>query len=87
MVAGADTMLDIIAGGSSDCTLLVDESSFQGAEELKLLNAYHGEHGDYILEYYRGEKTDHKMWLCPVIKYVFGHLPERIFFKGQKPSR
>ena len=81
MVAGADTMLDIIAQGRNECVLTVSDVQFNGAEVLKLLTGYHEEHGDYILESYKGKRIDHKMWLCPVVTYVFGILPEFIYFR------
>jgi hypothetical protein len=31
--------------------------------------------------YYRHETTDHRMWLCGVTAFVFGEMPERIWFR------
>ena len=81
MVAGADKMLDVIAKDASECTLLASDEEFQGAEVLRLVTGYNEQHGDYLLEEYHGEKINHKMWLCPVISYVFGRLPQVIYFK------
>jgi hypothetical protein len=83
MIAGADTMLDKIAVGGKECVLHISETNFEGAEVLKLVTGYGGEHGDYILEKYQDEKINHKMWLCPVIIYVFGKLPTLIYFKAR----
>ncbi|MFC1223890.1 DUF6717 family protein [Pedobacter sp. BG31] len=40
--------------------------------------------GDYLLEQFRGEFKNHKIWLCRVTEFVFKHLPERIYFKELK---
>ena len=82
MVAGADTMLDIIAEGNKEATLVVSEVDFDGAEILRLETGYREEHGDYILEKNKHETINHKMWLCPVITYVFKKLPKVIYFKS-----
>lgn len=81
MVAGADTFLAKISRPAREVTLKVSEASFERAEVLKLDKGYNEEHGDYILEEYQGETINHKMWLCPVITYIFGKLPEVIYFK------
>ena len=82
MVAGADTFLSKISGSLTKCVLTVSDKSFDGAEILKLVIGYNQEHGDYLLEVYKNEAINHKMWLCPVITYVFGRLPELIYFKS-----
>ena len=82
MVAGADTFLSKISGSSTVCTLIASDTNFEGAETLELITGYNQEHGDYVLKSYKNELINHKMWLCPVITYVFGRLPELIFFKS-----
>ncbi|MBC6112290.1 hypothetical protein H7U22_17845 [Pedobacter sp. CCM 8938] len=37
--------------------------------------------GDYLLETYKGDLKNHKLWLCGVTEFVFKHLPERIYFR------
>ena len=82
MVAGADTFLKRISRPTTECVLTVSDTNFEGAETLRLVTGYNQEHGDYMLETYRNEVINHKMWLCPVITYVFGRLPELIYFKN-----
>lgn len=83
MVAGADTMLDRISKGAKICTLTVSEEPFKGADQLKLIKEYCSDigGGDYILETYQGEEINHQMWLCEVMRYVFGRMPKAIYFK------
>lgn len=85
MVAGAESMLSIISQGRVECTLVVSEYPFENAEVLRLVTGYQGEHGDYVLEQYHGAVINHKMWLCPVITFVFGRLPDVIYFSEQEP--
>ncbi|WP_374166547.1 DUF6717 family protein [Arcticibacter sp. MXS-1] len=84
MVAGADTMLERIAEGRTVCVLTVSDADFEEADVLKLIQGYHGEHGDYLLEHYRNSRVNHKMWLCPVVTYVFGRLPEHIYIRSRE---
>lgn len=83
MVAGADTFLDKLAGKSNIVSLTVSEEPFEGSEQLKLIKEYGSDigGGDYILETYQGEEINHLMWLCAVIRHVFGRMPEVIYLK------
>ncbi len=80
MVAGADDMLDIIANGGKECSFMASETYFDKADKLELLN-HAGGGGDYILKEFQGQTINHKMWLCSVIKYVFGKVPDVLYFK------
>jgi hypothetical protein len=83
MVAGADTMLDVMAAGKDQVTIAMDTSPFNGADELILL-----EHCDpilgggfYLMPSFEDKKVDQQMWLCAVTEFVFGYMPEKIFVK------
>ena len=80
MVAGADTLLDILAQGNDECSFLASETSFDGADKLELLNLSGGG-GDYILREFQGKEIGHNLWLCNVITYVFGKVPDVLYFK------
>lgn len=83
MVAGADTMLDIMAEERDEVTVTLDLKPFAGADLLELeevCDPFIGG-GYYVLYTYKGEPVNHRMWLCDVTNFVFGHLPEKIYVK------
>ena len=83
MVEGADTMLDVMSGGSQQINLMIDRQSFAGADLLTLIEVCDPLVGGgyYNLEMYEGKKINQRMWLCAVTEYVFGDLPEQIYVK------
>lgn len=83
MVAGADTMLDIVSNSGTDTSLILAEELFEGAEQLNRIKERKSAEGggDYILKTYAGEQINHGMWLCEVVKYIFRRLPVVIYFK------
>ena len=83
MVAGADTMLDAIAGEDDSVTLLLDTQPFPGADELSLTQVCEPAMGGgyYLLKEFEGKVISHNMWLCDVTTFVFGTLPPKIFIK------
>lgn len=84
MVEGADTMLDYVSENDSIVTLKLSDTSFTEANELELRHDYSqqtGGGGIYFLERYEGETMNQEMWLCEVTEYVFGRLPQIIYFK------
>ena len=79
MVAGADTMLDMISNEGSQITLRIETEQFPEAEGM--LKKYgicpYGENYTFT-----GLGHVHKVWLCPVTKYVFGgKYPKKIFIQ------
>jgi len=80
MVAGADTLLDVLAQGGNEASFTASETHFDNAEKLELLNLSGGG-GDYILRQFQGNQMNHNLWLCSVIKYVFGRVPNTLYFK------
>jgi hypothetical protein len=84
MVEGADTMLDTISGNSKACCIDMSDELMEGAEVLSLIRARDPQlssGGDYMLERYEGQIIHHPLWLCGVTEFVFGHLPQKIWFK------
>jgi hypothetical protein len=84
MVEGADELLNWIAAKSTECKLVMADAHFDNAELLTLVYAREenlGGGGDYLLETFKGETKNHKLWLCEVTEFVFNELPERIYFK------
>ena len=87
MVAGADTFLDLLSQGEDDVYVTLSTKPFENCEVLMFehygrLEAWElGEGAWYVLSTYKGQHYDLKMWLCDVTKFVFGELPDKIYFK------
>lgn len=87
MVAGADTFLDLLSQGENDVYVTLSTKPFENCEVLMFehygrLEAWElGEGAWYVLNSYKGLDYDLKMWLCDVTKFVFGDLPDKIYFK------
>ena len=83
MVEGADTMLDKVSGYTNECCLEMSDEPFEGADRLRLVEDLTDSIGGgiYMMETYKGEPENHKMWLCEVTTFVFHELPEEIFVK------
>ncbi len=87
MVMGADSFLEILAQGENEIDVTLSTEPFQNAEVLHFLyvgrleGPEYGEGGWYYLKEYLGIPFDLKMWLCDVTKFVFGELPNKIYFK------
>jgi hypothetical protein len=81
MVAGADTMLDIVAGHESSVTISMDLLPFDGADKLVLMKLCEPSMGGgyYLMESFEGKEVNHEMWLCGVTEFVFGYMPKQIF--------
>lgn len=61
------------------------DQHFEQAEILEIVYVRDenlGGGGDYILETFKGEVKNHRLWLCHVTEFVFKQLPERIYFKA-----
>ena len=83
MVDGADTMLDIMANGTSSITLVFDDEEFEDADKVILIekcDPYIGG-GNYIMEVWESKSYNQRLWLCAVTEFVFGYMPETIFVK------
>ena len=76
MVDGADTFLDLLSRGENQVTLDLSIEPQEGWSELK----YESKHifGDGA--YYVDLEHDHLMWLCGVTEFVFGHMPDQIWY-------
>lgn len=83
MVEGADTMLDLISDYKNQVAVTISEEEFNGSDILKLVercDPYVGG-GYYVLEKFEGKELNKRMWLCSVIEFVFGDIPEQIYIK------
>jgi hypothetical protein len=82
MVAGADTMLDIISEGMDSVKLLLSTEYFVNSDTLEFIRlAYeYGNGAFYLLKEMRGIEFNMEIWLCSVTTYVFGDYPPEIYF-------
>jgi hypothetical protein len=89
MVEGADIMLDYVGQGAREVELQLAEEPFENATPLQLIEDYrdHVGGGIYLLGRYNGEELNQKMWLCGVTEFVFGKLPEVIYFKKVETNK
>ncbi len=83
MIAGADEILEAMARGRKRVSLEMDRTDFDGADLLELIDFCEAPKGGahYLLHSYKGRKVYRKLWVCDVILFVFGDLPEKIFIK------
>lgn len=83
MVVGADTMLEFMAQGikKDEVYLTVSEEEFNDSDKIDFIReAIEWENGAfYHLETYKGIKLNQEMWICDVIKFVYGYFPETLF--------
>ena len=91
MMLGADHWLYLMAEGSSTVEVTVDTESFEGSDVLT--RKEFGWKGDpqyegatYWLASYRGLPYGFPIWLCDVTEFIFGELPESIYFKLNRAS-
>lgn len=83
MVCGADSFLDCLAGDDVGCTQVMLDISILEPEDsaewglLKHIRAHLFNDGAF----YADDETRHEMWLCGVTEFVFGGMPERIWFR------
>jgi hypothetical protein len=89
MVDGADTFLDHLAVNQSEVVVCFSEKPFDEAK-FTLLTEAQGKNNSLFSFlrfvpsqygcYYRvSELNNHRLWLCPVTKFVFGRYPDRIW--------
>lgn len=83
MVAGADTMLDIVAEGRTVVTITTDTEPFEGADKVQLLKLCEPSMGGgyYLMSVFEGRGVHQEMWLWGVTEFVFGRMPVEIYLK------
>lgn len=83
MVMGADTMLDLLSQGNGYVYLYISDLTFIGSTilEFKELTPDLGQGANYklISEHF----DEMNVWLCDVVKFIFGNFPEKIYFVNQ----
>lgn len=89
MVAGADTLLDVLANENESVTMIVSDEPFDNCEQIQLIEEGFDEnvlieHGHRIVSggYYFHWQRNHMLWLCPTLLHVFetSKYPKNIYF-------
>lgn len=76
MVCGADTLLDIVSNGSKQATLQVSETFYTGHRFKLTYKESVADGGTYSLQ---SEDYNFEVWLCKVLKFVYGYLPKELY--------
>jgi hypothetical protein len=85
MVEGADKMLDMMAEKENFVLLSISKEPFNGADLLVLTekcDPYIGG-GYYFMKQYQGQEVNRTMWLCQVIEFALGDIPQQIFVRTE----
>lgn len=83
MAEGADKLLNTIASGRHRVTLLLSTEPFAGADRLELIEHCKAPKGGaiYLLDTCHGKKIGSQIWVCDIALFVFGDMPENIYFQ------
>lgn len=84
MVAGADSMLDIISQGEHETYVTLSVTPFENADVLELQSicseqAWQLSGAFYKVSRLKGVSYDLSIWLCDVTTFVFGEFPKKIY--------
>jgi hypothetical protein len=81
MVEGAQSMLNTIARGRNTISLRMDREPFEGADSLELIE--HAPRGGayYMMNTCNGKKINKKVYLCDLNLFVFGDMPDGVYFR------
>ena len=79
MVDGADTFLDYLSSNGEEVILDLSLDPKAGYEVLNYIHPHPAGDGAYYIADMNG--YDHKLWLCGVTEFVFGYMPEEVWFR------
>ena len=79
MVDGADTFLDYFSNNGDEVTLDLSLDPKQGYDVLNYRYPHPGNDGAYYST--QMGNNEHILWLCGVTEFVFGHMPEEVWYK------
>jgi hypothetical protein len=84
---GADQGLDMMANGKPYIHITYDTKPFEGADVLVLIKVRDradGGGGYYLLKTYKRREINLELVLNAAIEYVFGKVPEVIYFRQEE---
>ena len=89
MVEGTHKLLNTIAQGGNKITLRLSTKPFQGAGVLELQEHCDAPRGGaiYLMEGCQGRRLDSLIWICDIALFVFGDMPQQIFFQRINTER
>ena len=79
MVDGADAFLDHLSGYGEEITLDLSLDPKAGYEVLNYIHPHPAGDGAYYMADMNGRQ--HKLWLCGVTEFVFGYMPEEVWYE------
>jgi hypothetical protein len=86
MVMGADEMLDILAVGKSELIIQFSNQNFENAQVLRKFRDDSDIGGAHYTWTPPPTRRLLQLWLCDVTKFLFGSMPEEIYFKVVKKN-
>lgn len=81
LTEGSPKWLNTLARGSQTVSVQLDTKPFEGADQLELME--HGSRGGgyYLMKTLNGRPVNKRLWICDVALFVFGDIPEGLYFK------
>ena len=85
-VAGTDEFLYVLARKKKKITISMDTEPFENADVLKLDELCDAPMGGgyYVMHTYRGKEINKRMWLCDIVLFLFGDMPQQIYVRRIK---
>lgn len=86
MIDGVDELLTQVAGSKKKVTLILDTNPFDGADLLELIEMCEAPKGGgyYLMHSCNNYLVNKRLWICDILLFVFGDLPEKIYLKKIK---
>ena len=79
MVDGADTFLDYLSNNGDEVTLDLSLDPQQGYDVLNYRYPHPRNGGAYYST--QMGNNEHILWLCGVTEFVFGYMPEEVWYR------
>lgn len=85
MVDGTDEILNLIARGKKQVRIQMDTAPFDGADLLELAELCDAPKGGgyYVMRTCRSKPFNRRMWLCDIVLFVFGDMPQQIYVRKE----
>ena len=80
MVDGADTFLDYLSNNGNEISLDLSLDPKQGYDVLNYRYPHPGNDGAYYST--QMSEDEHILWLCGVTEFVFGFMPEEVWYRN-----